>query len=220
LLERNPHHLLKPFASLAEALKTPDVQNYVSGLRRGYPPESVDSLLEALRSGKSAPASRAAPAPIPKPASPRPGPSGENDMGTLRVPAGEAPPRPAEAPAVYALKEEKLSPIPEAARPRQAAPAPPRPLARPTLAPAPARPNPPAGKTPAASPRPPEPTTYPLRPERGDTPRGRAAEHDEPEEFAGAWLPSALFVLLLLVGVALAIYTFAGPFLPASWLHW
>jgi hypothetical protein len=234
LLERNPHHLLKPFASLAEALKTPDVQNYVSGLRRGYPPESVDSLLEALRSGKSAPApvGRATPAATPKPTAPRPEASAEDDVGTLRMGAGEVAPlsaKPVQPPAVYAVKEDKLPPTPDAPRPRQvpppggsarpAPPAPPRPIAKPTLDPA--RPHPPAVKAPAGNPpRPVEPTTYPLRPEPGATPRGRAPERDEPEEYAGAWLPSVLFVLLLLVGVALAVYTFAGPFLPAAWLRW
>ena len=55
LLHLNPHHLLKPFASLAEAMQSPDVGNYIAGLRRTYPPESAESLLASLRSGNETP---------------------------------------------------------------------------------------------------------------------------------------------------------------------
>jgi hypothetical protein len=48
LLEHNPHHLLKPFASLGEALKSADVRNYVSALRRSHPYERAEHLLESL----------------------------------------------------------------------------------------------------------------------------------------------------------------------------
>jgi hypothetical protein len=41
LLARNPNHLLKPYASLAEALQAPDIANYVQELRRTYPPERL-----------------------------------------------------------------------------------------------------------------------------------------------------------------------------------
>ena len=41
LLALNPHHLLKPFPSLAEALKSPDIQCLVEDLRRQYPPEGT-----------------------------------------------------------------------------------------------------------------------------------------------------------------------------------
>jgi hypothetical protein len=40
----------------------------------------------------------------------------------------------------------------------------------------------------------------------------------EPDYAGGFWVPSALFLLLLLVGVALTAYTLARPFLPAEWL--
>ena len=48
LLQHNPHHLLKPYASLAEALKSNDVRNYVSALRRSHPYERAEQLLERL----------------------------------------------------------------------------------------------------------------------------------------------------------------------------
>jgi hypothetical protein len=237
LLKRNPHHLLKPFASLAEALKTADVQNYVSGLRRGYPPESVDSLLEALRSGK----------PVTGTASPASKPSRSEadpeEVGTLKMPApapanrpaGKPAVKPAEPPAVYALKEEAGSPSAEAPKPRQvppprgpartAAPAPAsRPAPKPGRDPAPPRPGSPTQPKPirsSAAPQGREPVTgYPLMPDAPARPGGREAdEEDEEETRPGAFLPTALFVLLVLAGASLAVYTFARPFLPAGWLR-
>lgn len=44
LLQFNPHHLLRPFASMAEAMQAPDVQEYVADLRRQWPPEFVQKL--------------------------------------------------------------------------------------------------------------------------------------------------------------------------------
>jgi hypothetical protein len=41
LLSYNPHHLLKPFATFAEALKSPDIQSYIGDLRRTYPPDTA-----------------------------------------------------------------------------------------------------------------------------------------------------------------------------------
>ncbi len=53
LLQANPHHLLKPFRSIAEAMKSTDVKNYVEGLRRTYPPEKAQQLLESMRATKT-----------------------------------------------------------------------------------------------------------------------------------------------------------------------
>jgi hypothetical protein len=44
LLQFNPHHLLRPFASMAEAMQAPDVQEYVTDLRRQWPPEFAQKL--------------------------------------------------------------------------------------------------------------------------------------------------------------------------------
>ena len=49
LLELNPHHMLQPFASMAEAARSRDVRDYVDGLRRGYPPQAAEQLLDSLR---------------------------------------------------------------------------------------------------------------------------------------------------------------------------
>jgi hypothetical protein len=48
LLRYNPHHLLKPFASFGQALKSPDVQTYLSDLRRSYPVHLAADLLASL----------------------------------------------------------------------------------------------------------------------------------------------------------------------------
>lgn len=60
LLRHNPHHLLKPFGSFAEGLKSPDVQNYVAALRRSHPPEAAEQQLATLRPGAGPAASDAA----------------------------------------------------------------------------------------------------------------------------------------------------------------
>jgi hypothetical protein len=49
LLELNPSHLLKPFPSLSEALKSRDILDYIDGLRRSYPPQTAEQLLESLK---------------------------------------------------------------------------------------------------------------------------------------------------------------------------
>jgi hypothetical protein len=47
LLELNPHHLLRPFASFADALQSPDIKDLVADLRRQYPPEYAQRLVGA-----------------------------------------------------------------------------------------------------------------------------------------------------------------------------
>jgi hypothetical protein len=56
LLQLNPHHLLRPFPSLAEAMKSTDVKNYIEGLRRNYPREKAVQLLQSLRDKAAKPA--------------------------------------------------------------------------------------------------------------------------------------------------------------------
>lgn len=45
LLLTNPHHLLRPYASMAEAMEAPDVRDFVIDLRKQWPPETVAKLL-------------------------------------------------------------------------------------------------------------------------------------------------------------------------------
>ena len=49
LLKVNPHHMLKPFGSYAQALKTPDVLTYVKDLRVNYPANVAEDLLRTLQ---------------------------------------------------------------------------------------------------------------------------------------------------------------------------
>ena len=55
LLAGNRHHMLRPYASFAEASRAADVQAYLDGLRANYPPEQARDLLNALRSGGEEP---------------------------------------------------------------------------------------------------------------------------------------------------------------------
>lgn len=48
LLAVSPHNLLKPYSSLAEALRSPDVQFYVEDLKRQFPPEKAEQVLQEL----------------------------------------------------------------------------------------------------------------------------------------------------------------------------
>ena len=48
ILEYNPNHLLRPYPSFDEALKSADIQAYVQQLRRGYPRERAVELLKEL----------------------------------------------------------------------------------------------------------------------------------------------------------------------------
>ena len=41
LLELSPHHLLRPFANFAEALRSSDIQDYLTNLRRQFPPAQL-----------------------------------------------------------------------------------------------------------------------------------------------------------------------------------
>ncbi len=49
LLRLNPHHLLKPYDSYAEAVKSPDIGNYLTALRRSHPYEVTEHMLESFR---------------------------------------------------------------------------------------------------------------------------------------------------------------------------
>ncbi|MCI0638332.1 MAG: hypothetical protein L0Y72_13725 [Gemmataceae bacterium] len=48
LLQFSPHHLLRPFASFAEAARSADVEDFLADLRRRFPPEDAEKILLAL----------------------------------------------------------------------------------------------------------------------------------------------------------------------------
>jgi hypothetical protein len=84
LLQLSPHHMLKPFASFAQSLKSPDVQGYLSDMREKYPLDKAKALLESLRSSPTPEPAKASPPPPPpvakaiepppKPPAQKPGP--------------------------------------------------------------------------------------------------------------------------------------------------
>src|SRR5438093_1549504 len=84
LLQFNPHHLLRPFASMAEAMQAPDVQEYVADLRRQWPPEFVQKL---YLSGDDPPALADTPAPTRRTEVPR-----RTEPGVSENPATAPPP--------------------------------------------------------------------------------------------------------------------------------
>jgi hypothetical protein len=100
LLQHNPHHLLRPFASMDEAMQAPDVQEYVTDLRRQWPPEFVQKL---YLGGRDAPM----PTEAPERAAPLRTERGTQDA-TLAAAASaaskpvEAPPAPPRRPVVAA----------------------------------------------------------------------------------------------------------------------
>src|SRR5262245_4389434 len=47
LLFFNPHHLVRPFSSLADALQSQDFRRYVEDLRRQFPPDLAERLWQA-----------------------------------------------------------------------------------------------------------------------------------------------------------------------------
>src|SRR5579875_3384682 len=53
LLQGNPHHMLKPFNSFAQALQSTNIQIYIHDLQVNYPPQTAEDLLRDLRSGVS-----------------------------------------------------------------------------------------------------------------------------------------------------------------------
>jgi hypothetical protein len=214
LLQQNPHHLLKPYGSFAEAMKAPDVQSYVADLRRSYSPEAAEHLLESLRAQGGEPQPPAAPKPII--ASPLP---------SQTEPAKETP----EVLQFYRIHEEveedKTQPVPERQVPvtgplppsrQPAAPqaAPPPPARKPAAGPPPAPPQPPPARkvprAPAASPFATEPLPAAL---------SRRPTRAEQDLATGFWVSTLLFAVVLLAGLGLAAFTLARPFLPAEWFR-
>jgi hypothetical protein len=191
LLQGNPHHLLKPYTSFAEALAAPDVETYVADLRQSYPLETAEGLLRTLREGSRPPAAAAAKSEA-KVAQPR-----GAEPGTYPIreeEAGHRPPRtlPPKIKASRAIPTPRADPEPAGATPH------------PASAPAPTRPVPVARPV----------ATIPLAPSPAPPPA------PVPTEGAGggSWLASTLFGLVLTAGIALAAYTLARPFLPPGWL--
>jgi hypothetical protein len=186
LLEINPHHLLRPYPSFRDALKSPDVASYLADLRDTFTPEESFRLLEKLR----ADAGVAAPASPPEPAEP------------------EADPE-VEAPQIYRFSEEEVA-APRTFDVPLVAPPPEKPAA--TKARSSQRATPPP--EPPVAPLVEAPDVYPY-PAETPVPRKRRrreVDADEPPSGVSVAVSSTLFGLVLLAGLALLVYTFARPF--------
>ena len=169
LLEHNPHHLLRPYRSLADAMKSSDVYSYIADLRGSYPPGEAEQLLESLKSGKDAGGEVTSP-PL-HPALDKPA-SGDVLQLKPEPPKSEAA-GPSQPPLFGVLRD------PDAAR-----------EARQT----------------ATLPR----TRIPDRTSNGEE---VSDDLDDEPSGIGVWLSDGLYVLLLVAGVGLAIYTLARPWL-------
>lgn len=167
LLENNPHHLLRPYRSLADAMKSSDVYSYIADLRGSYPPAEAEQLLESLKSGKDAGGEAAPPLhpALDKPAS--------GDVLQLKSEPPKSDTAGPSQPPLFGLLRD-----PDAAR-----------EARQT----------------ATLPR----TRIPDR-SNGEE---ESDDLDDEPSGLGVWLSDGLYVLLLVAGVGLAIYTLARPWL-------
>jgi hypothetical protein len=194
--------MLKPYPSLSEALKVPDVQDYIAKLRTSYSPDTAEQQLQTLRASGDLPARQeAAPRTAPpKPRSQEPPPKAGPDFQVF-YPVAEEP-------------EDIPMTMPPRKKPVETGP-------KPTMPP-PARSS--AGETAprptAKPPRPPAVSPYAMEPVfPGDKPSA-ASEKEEHELATGYWVSTGLFVILLLAGLALAGYTLAQPFVQDFLQQW
>ena len=202
LLQGNPHHMLKPFSSFAQALQSTNIQIYIHDLQVNYPAETAENLLRNLRDGvPPSGLGNSTLSPVPQTA-----PLIEiRDEPTLPLGSTMEPLK------VYPLRDDSEPTLP---------PTPPvkpthlnRPAARKPPTVPPERPVPilaPVPRSQSVPARPPHPTAVatPLPP----PPLAEAAAP------AGAWLTLLLFGMTVTAGIALAVYTLARPFLPPQWL--
>jgi hypothetical protein len=187
LLSFNPTHLLKPYASFAEALRSPDIQSYIDDLRLTHPPEMASRELQQ--------AERAAP------------PAGQADLFSTSAKNPGTPPAKA--------RSDELRGIPFK---------PPSPETRPAATTAPVRVSPTVSKpvAPAGKPISRPKSVAAVRPTPSETFATTAAKTAsripgaEPTS-ASRWFVDFLYVIILVGGLALAFWTFLGPFVSLPW---
>jgi hypothetical protein len=188
LLRVNPHHMLKPYNSLAQALKAPDVLTYIKDLRVNYPINVAEDLLRTLQTEE-----KRSPGAIPPVSATAalPAVSDEMFLNSKLGPRDLAPTAPPGAlPTPY-----ELAPL----RPDS------RPQTLPLQAPPPPRPGLPASaRREPVRPRVPMPAPIPLAPTRNVV---------EPSTEGGSWLAVLLFLVVLASGAALIAFTFLRPYL-------
>lgn len=208
LLSLNPHHLLKPFKSFEEALKSRDVTDYINALRRRHPADQVTNLVESTVRPTTPPARIVEPGPhlhVPPPQPVRVEPV------PIQRPVEVYQMRPPEEPAPTTIKPRPV-PAPPSLPGAPANPGRPRPVAEArsspqSLPPLPLSPEP--SRTRAPSPFRPEPVPLPH-------PSVPVYQGIRMAPTPGAWLCSVLYVLFLVGGIGLAIYSLGRVFLPAD----
>jgi hypothetical protein len=207
LLTLNPHHLLKPFHSFEEAQKSRDVTDYINALKRRHPPEQLEKLVETTL-----------------------GPGGHRAPSVDNPPHRHMPrppvqpePAPGHRPADIFKIRQPEEPAPTRVRPRPTVPPP----APPPIPANPGRMKPPvsAQHTPLSLPPLPLPPE-PLRPAPASRfgPQQTALSQPAVPVYqgpglaatSGSWFCSLLFVVWLMGGVGLAIYSLGRVFLPAQ----
>ena len=194
LLQGNPHHMLKPFNSFAQALQSTNIQIYIHDLQVNYPPQTAEDLLRDLKSGIVHTPSASTEGETLMGTGPRIKPVIEmRDEPTLPLGSATEPLK------VYSLRDE----------PKPAAP--PAPTAKQTQA---NRPAPRKTTTAPAGNPPPRPRTQPIPQRPAAPPSVPAPPPPEGAAPAGAWLCLILFGMTVTAGIALAFYTLARPFLP------
>ena len=206
LLEYNPHHLLKPYSSLADALKSSDVFGYMADLRTTYPLEEAERLLASLKSDGKQPepddhAAPPFPPPLDRERSEAPPPVESFGVHKDEEPAGAATLEPYDS----------ASPFGSLGGPG--------PVSPPRLAAPPARKAVPMRREPS-----PPADRAELAPESEDADVDDAGDQgdvgvqgDERPTAVSVLLSDALFFLVLAAGLALLAYTLARPFLPETW---
>jgi hypothetical protein len=91
LLTRNPYHMLRPFSSFSEAIRSPDVLDYVVDLRRQFPLDVAERLWQQTPFDPAEESTRI-------PANPTPAftPTPETSASPAKLPARTAPVSPYE----------------------------------------------------------------------------------------------------------------------------
>jgi hypothetical protein len=201
LLQANPHHMLKPYPSLSQALQAPHVQTYLQDLRLNYPLDVAEELMRTLKTkeGTPPPLPRTAPV-IAVPVD-----------STLPIPGNE------DSSQIYQIRDEGDPTLLEP------------PALPPTLPPgrvgnpghrsdpgipiAPPVARPPIPSVPQAVPRP-QPVPRPPAPPRSVNNPLYTSPPPSPEISApsGGWLSWVLFSVVVTTGGALALYTLLAPF--------
>jgi hypothetical protein len=204
LLQASRYHMLRPYNSFAEAVQAPDVQTYLRDLRANYPLDVARQLLATLLpTGAVSVAQHAPPAAIPLDPAPPPEiyPMIPPTAPLIDIFGRQAPTaRPTWKPSISgaaAIEPLEMTPVP--------------PVHRPLAQPVPSRPQP--ARTTSLPQTAPATRMLPVTPPAA--PRRDPSEPAEPT--GGSWLTYLLVGVVVVSGVALAVFTLARPFLPAGW---